>query len=105
MTFHLFNIGFARGEYPFTNGWEFVDFFLIITGYYTAKHFDGMKSKNSIKMGIIYTLKKFIGFIPYTTVVTTLMYITTLMPELVRGNININGFIYGFLGNYLFDIF
>lgn len=39
MASHIENMGFEN--YPFISGWIFVEFFLFITGYYTAKHFDG----------------------------------------------------------------
>lgn len=57
--------------YPFQSGFIWVEFFLMLTGYFTFKHFIGVDgtsleviSVNSIK----YTVKKFSVFIPYTTI-------------------------------------
>lgn len=102
MTRHIGLIGITN--YSFPDSWIYVEFFLIITGYYTAKHFDGKNYDNPIKEGIIYTLKKFIVFIPYTIITTTLMYLLTLIPKLLSGELNINGFIFGFVDKYIFDI-
>lgn len=92
------------GYRPFGDFWIYVEFFLIITGYYTAKHFDSKNYDNPMKESIIYTLKKFIPFLPYTIITTTLMYLLYLIPKLMSGELNINGFIFGFVDNYIFDI-
>lgn len=40
------------------NYWLYVEFFLIISDYFTAKHFDNKDYDNPLKESIIYTLKK-----------------------------------------------
>lgn len=79
MTFHL-NVLWGW-NYPFQGGGIFVEFFLIITGYYTAKHFDNKKYNNPMKESIIYTLNKFIPFLPYTIITTILMYLFNYLPQ------------------------
>ena len=55
-----------RGEYPFVANGIFVEFFLIITGYYTFKHF--MTSNEPDSGFFKYTFHKFIKFMPYLVV-------------------------------------
>lgn len=102
MSHHLFLIGLS--DYKFRNSWIYVEFFLIITGYYTAKHFDGKAYNNSIKESLIYTLKKFIPLLPYTSITTFLMYLLKTIPNLVSGELNIKGFIFSFTDNLIFDV-
>ncbi len=102
MTHHLFVIGFSK--YQFFGTWIYVEFFLIITGYYTAKHFDGKNYDNPVKESIIYTLKKFIPFLPYTIITTVLLYLLNLIPRLLAGELNIKGFIFSFVDDFIFDI-
>ena len=69
MTYHAFIIGF-RGKYPFSEGDIFVEFFLFVTGFYSAKHcYSDAINRNMpecSKDSIIYTLKKFSKLLPYT---------------------------------------
>ena len=102
MTHHL-NITDIQNTL-FGGGWIYVEFFCIITGYYTARHFEDKAYANPVKESIAYTLKKFIPFMPYTVTVTILMYIMTLTNQLRLGEINIKGFIFGFFDNFVFDI-
>lgn len=103
VTNHLSIIGVSG--YPFHDGWIFVEFFLMITGYYTAKHFDDKDNSNSIKDSILYTINKFIVFLPYTIAVTILGYITEGLINVVYGDWNIKCFIGSFMGDFWFDIF
>ena len=55
-----------KGGYPFVANGIFVEFFLIITGYYTFKHF---MTSNEPDSGVFkYTFHKFIKFMPYLVV-------------------------------------
>lgn len=100
----IHHIGYCvLGYNPWGNFWIYVEFFLIITGYYTAKHFDGKNYSNPIKESIIYTLKKFIPFIPYTIITITLMYLLNLTPKLLSGELNIKGFIFSFTDDFIFE--
>lgn len=98
MTFHL-NVIYGW-DYPFQGGWIYVEFFLIITGYYTAKHFDNKNFNNPMKESIIYTLKKFVTFLPYTTITTILKYLFIYK----TGEMNIIDFFCSFIDNFTFDI-
>lgn len=101
MTQHIGNL---LGYSPFKDFWIYVEFFLIITGYYTAKHFDGKNYDNTIKESIIYTLKKFILFLPYTTISITFRYLGNRTSRLLSGELNIKGFIFSFVDDFVFDI-
>ena len=43
MAHHMYNIGLQY--YPFWDCWIYTEFFLLITGYYTAKHFENYGDK------------------------------------------------------------
>lgn len=91
------------GSY-FKSAGVFVEFFLMITGYYTAKHFDGKKDNNTIKTSILYTINKYVRFLPYTIIVTVLAYITEQMNNLFFNKMSFKSIFYGFQENFLFDI-
>lgn len=86
------------------SGWIYVEFFLIITGYYTAKHFDGKIYNNPIKESIIYTFKKFIPLLPYTIVTTVLTYLLFLARTIVLNEGNVGNYILNSLNNFFYDI-
>ena len=46
---------------PFSNAWYYVEFFLILTGYFTMRHF-AVKTENPF----VYTWEKFRRFLPFT---------------------------------------
>ena len=76
MITHLWYLGtpFVEVEYFGFCGYIYVDFFLILTGFFTCKHFIDTQSKDIFESGIKYTVSKFLPFLPYTTVVITLQY-------------------------------
>lgn len=74
MCSHLFYIGLPWGTYPFCNAWVYVEFFFILTGCFTARHFsliqDTDNNLTSRVMSVMtYTVKKFVRFIPYSMVI------------------------------------
>lgn len=44
MAHHMYNIGLQY--YPFWDCWIYTEFFLLITGYFTAKHFENYGGGN-----------------------------------------------------------
>lgn len=69
---------------PFEGAWFYVEFFLILTGYFTARHFLSGKAsgENKVKVSVDYTLKKFIRFLPYTTGAVLVWYLFKMLPDL-----------------------
>lgn len=68
MRHHLYLIG-LDGAYPFSTGWLATEFFFILSGYYTAKHFASQETTNSsVKEAVSYTIYKYKKILPYTTI-------------------------------------
>jgi len=75
MTHHLFGLGIEK--YPFKNGSIYVEFFFILTGYFTMKHFEKYTVDSideAFKNSMQYTIKKFKSFMPYVLVSVPLLY-------------------------------
>lgn len=87
------------------DAWIYVEFFLIITGYYTAKHFDNANHINPMKESIIYSLKKFIPFFPYVFFTSLLAYLSALIPRLVLNEIEIKDVLYSLCNDWIFEAF
>lgn len=80
MIHHLYHIEtFANAEYYGRFSWIYVEFFFMLTGYFTYSHFKRHNSDDSniFKSGLKYTFQKFKGFIPYTTIAISLQYLIT----------------------------
>lgn len=96
MTHHAYVLGFS-GEYPFERGWAWVDYFFMLTGFFTIMHFkknppaEGTCGRTAMK----YTLNKFKGFMPLAVFCILGEYLVTVLyskPEslglALRGFIN-----------------
>lgn len=97
---HLRTLGFD-GNYPFRASWIWVEFFFIVTGYFTMVHFS--KEKNNsvdeiIKSSVLYTLKKFRVIFPYVLFSVTCKYIL----DYIGAGFKRLGI--GHLVNYIFDV-
>ena len=85
MWHHLYTTGMDSSYYRFHDGDLFVEFFFLITGYYTAKHFKSnpivnLPLEEKAKTVIKYTFKKFkdiIGLCACATIVQYVLYITS----------------------------
>ena len=98
MAHHIFNIGI--GEYPFHEAWVYVEFFLLITGYYTAKHYSNVKAANRSKDAFQYTIKKLLPLFPYTFIASLCGWIT----QGVWQERTLKTIITSFTGDFTFDI-
>lgn len=82
MTYHLFHLGPAFYDCSYGKfAWIYVEFFYILTGYFTYKHFYkqqiSLKNIDIYKQSFRYTLNKFKPFLPYTTIAISLQYLIT----------------------------
>lgn len=80
MTHHVYVLGF-QGNYPLRLSWVWVDFFFMLTGYYTAKHFADYSSKeghNLSKTIMMYNINKFKGYFVLTAIAIVLQYFINL---------------------------
>lgn len=78
MVHHLYVFGdpFTE-EYYGRYAWIFVEFFFILTGFFTYRHFRKAQSDNVFESGLTYTFHKFKPFLPYTTIAITLQYLVS----------------------------
>ena len=79
MAYHLPSLDdrFAGTNYPFAYGWIWVEFFFIVTGCFTFKHFRHVPYSSADDVGksaIEYTIVKFLGFMPYIITAFALRY-------------------------------
>lgn len=78
MIHHLYYLSpdFEGRDYPGYFAWIYVEFFFILTGYFTCRHFTGQdRQENIVRSSLSYTWQKFKPFLPYTTVAITLQYL------------------------------
>jgi peptidoglycan/LPS O-acetylase OafA/YrhL len=76
MTHHAYILGYS-GDYPFARGWAWVDYFFMLTGYFTIAHFQQKKPEpmNFGRTAVDYTLNKFKSFMPLAVVCILIQYI------------------------------
>jgi len=82
MSDHMGHLGLKDLSRPFTGTWVFVEFFLFLSGFLTAKHFDkpqaqlsGSRLESYVTNGVVYTYKKYVRFLPYVTIAVLSEYI------------------------------
>ena len=74
----IMNAHFGYQDRPFQLSWFFVEFFYIITGYFSMRHFEKQEPQEhfeAVKIAVEYTGKKFVQFLPYTTGAILITYI------------------------------
>lgn len=104
MIHHLYCLGNPfTGEYYGKFAWIYVEFFFILTGYFTYCHFSNINNRDNVfKSGLKYTFTKFLPFIPYTTVVISLQYVISAPFGLLNSG-NIKHFLSHFI-NYPLEV-
>lgn len=88
MIHHLYYLSpaFEGKDYPGYFAWIYVEFFFILTGYFTYRHFVRRdRQENIVRSSLSYTWRKFKPFLPYTTIAITLQYLLSApYTELLR---------------------
>lgn len=90
MITHLFYLEIPWGTYCFTYSWIYVEFFFMLTGYFTTRHFMNKCDNsilNKITVSITYTVKKFVKFIPYSIVIVPCAYFLSWWPYIKTGSV------------------
>ena len=87
MAHHLYLFGYSDG-YLGQSCWAWVDYFFILTGYFTMRHFS-VKEKidNCAKEALAYTMRKFGGFMLYVIVAVVLQYFIEAFPYFLQHDI------------------
>lgn len=111
MAGHSVNIG-MEPPFPFAGVGIFVEFFYLLTGYYTILHFNKQMPRESSEwMGesLKYTFKKFVTLIPYVIISVAMIYLYEAIMSLRSGGgyrASFSGVIYMpfemLLTNYIF---
>lgn len=87
MAHHLYLFGYSDGYWG-ESCWAWVDYFFILTGYFTMSHFTAYEGKdNYAKDALAYTLRKFIGFMPYVLAAVVLQYFLEALPYLLQHDV------------------
>lgn len=73
MSHHAFKLGLNISFAFSSMGWMYADFFFILMGYYTYKHFED--NKCDYKGAVQYIVRKFKGFFPYSAAAVITIYI------------------------------
>ena len=74
MAHHLYILGFSD-NYLGASCWAWVDYFFILTGFFTMQHFTMYPTTQSpAQSAINYTIKKFKSFIPYVFIAVAIQY-------------------------------
>lgn len=61
---HKYHLG-IESDSCFSNSWVYVEFFFIISGYFTYAHFIRCKEEKINVHPVAYTIKKFSFYMPY----------------------------------------
>lgn len=77
---HMHKIGLKDLERPFSHTWIYVEFFLFLSGFMTARHFQKKEVQPTeagsyVKEGILYTCKKYAQYMPYVVCAVLLQYL------------------------------
>lgn len=88
MSPHLYLLGYS-GDYIFRSCWAWTDYFFMLTGYFTARHYKIPSTEvydNCSHEAMRYTLKKYKAFMPYVFLAVIMQYLITAFPLLVTGS-------------------
>lgn len=88
---HIYNLGFEIGSYHFFNGWIYVEFFFLVSGYFTMFHFQNENTNIDLNeksnIALKYTIKKFKPLVVYIFFSISINYILMNKDVIASGNI------------------
>ncbi|MBR4707488.1 MAG: acyltransferase [Pseudobutyrivibrio sp.] len=103
MAHHIYYLG--CNYYPFKDAGIYVEFFLLMTGYYTAKHYGKAVVEDKYKDALVYTVKKFKPLFLYLVIATVSAYLIQGFCGIAYGGWSFQIFIRSFYNNFLPDLF
>lgn len=88
MGHHRYILGYT-GNYLFANGWAWVEYFFMLTGYFTMAHFEKLQieQKDYGREALQYTFKKVSPFIKYVFAATLIEYVVEGFHFVREGNV------------------
>lgn len=104
MGHHIYNTGVKVEEYAFYDGRIYIELFLFITGFYTAKHYSSIAAENRPKDAFQYSIKKFIPMLPYASIVTLFGWVTKGILGIINMGWTWKHFLVNFMGNFSLDL-
>lgn len=85
MSHHIYMFGYSD-QYLFSSCWAWVDYFFLLTGFFTMAHFAGQDSPGSCaKESLTYTFRKMAAYFPLVFLAVTAQYIAAALPFLEAG--------------------
>lgn len=102
MAHHIYHTGVDA--YSFHEAWIYVEFFMMITGYYTAQHYSKVSAANRSKDAFQYTIKKFMPLLPYALIATLCGWVTQGIVGMIYSGWTWENLIISFLGDFAFDV-
>lgn len=90
MACHFYRLGLGGG-YPLYGAYIYVEFFFMLTGYYTTKHFDARSSEadsldEAMHRALVYTKLKFVRYIPFVLAAVSAEYMLEMFFSLQQGS-------------------
>lgn len=86
---HMGIIGLKELNRPFRGTWIYVEFFLILSGFFTANHFAKPTAHTDIvENSVKYTVNKYSRFIPHTFCAVSIVYIFSNFQLILDKNLN-----------------
>ena len=104
VTLHIFHFG--PQTFTHWDGWIYVEMFLIITGFYTARHFENAPSEKSIpRRAVEYTFAKFKSVYPWFAITLILGWLLRLCEDIFWNEVPVRDMFKYFCDNLIPDLF
>lgn len=101
MLFHMKTLNFGRVALDIDIDC-FVEWFMIVTGYYTAKRYiDNSENVNIYKESFYVTINRFLPLMPYIIVATTIQYAAFVCKNLIQNEFSIGDIVIIAISKYI----